>query len=290
MKKSAFTLIELLVVIAIIAILAAILFPVFAQAKQAAKKTASLSNIKQIGTATIIYQADYDDLYAPVVTWSNSGAPSFVGGVGFQPWTWTTLPYMKNTQIYQDPLAPPMEAWPATWNQSNTRALAPQYGYNYTVLSPYRPPNWPVPPTPISQTALGSPAETVMIGAKFSTSEDDQPATGFYWAGPGSWATTLTIEPPVCGVNPDVWCFTDWGTNSWYNGYLRNNSAAGAFTGGLSRRSGNKHIIVWADSHASNPSTGALARGTNWREGIDSLTMDWTTTDADRGGYLWDDR
>ncbi|MCA0361399.1 MAG: prepilin-type N-terminal cleavage/methylation domain-containing protein [Armatimonadetes bacterium] len=59
--RKAFTLIELLVVIAIIAILAAILFPVFAQAKVAAKKAKSLAEIKQMGTAAIIYQADFDD-------------------------------------------------------------------------------------------------------------------------------------------------------------------------------------------------------------------------------------
>lgn len=61
--KRAFTLIELLVVIAIIAILAAILFPVFAQAKVAAKKAKSLAEIKQMGTATVIYLSDYDDLF-----------------------------------------------------------------------------------------------------------------------------------------------------------------------------------------------------------------------------------
>ena len=61
--KKAFTLIELLVVIAIIAILAAILFPVFAQAKAAAKKTACLSNLKSLGMAFSLYQADYDDGY-----------------------------------------------------------------------------------------------------------------------------------------------------------------------------------------------------------------------------------
>jgi prepilin-type N-terminal cleavage/methylation domain-containing protein len=61
--KKAFTLIELLVVIAIIAILAAILFPVFAQAKEAAKKTSCLSNLQQIGTSTEIYLNDYDDTY-----------------------------------------------------------------------------------------------------------------------------------------------------------------------------------------------------------------------------------
>ena len=59
--KRAFTLIELLVVIAIIAILAAILFPVFSQAKQAAKKTMCLSNVRQLGIASMLYANDYDD-------------------------------------------------------------------------------------------------------------------------------------------------------------------------------------------------------------------------------------
>lgn len=62
-RQRGFTLIELLVVIAIIAILAAILFPVFAQAKEAAKKTASLSNLKQLGIATAAYMTDSDDVF-----------------------------------------------------------------------------------------------------------------------------------------------------------------------------------------------------------------------------------
>ena len=62
-SHKAFTLIELLVVIAIIAILAAILFPVFAQAKAAAKKTQAISNLKQIGTALQLYLGDNDDTY-----------------------------------------------------------------------------------------------------------------------------------------------------------------------------------------------------------------------------------
>jgi prepilin-type N-terminal cleavage/methylation domain-containing protein len=63
-----FTLIELLVVIAIIAILAAILFPVFAKARAAARKSAGISNLRQIGTGTMMYAQDYDEKF-PYYNW-----------------------------------------------------------------------------------------------------------------------------------------------------------------------------------------------------------------------------
>jgi prepilin-type N-terminal cleavage/methylation domain-containing protein len=65
-RNQAFTLIELLVVIAIIAILAAILFPVFAQAKQAAKRTATISNVKQMTLGNLMYANDHDDMVVTV--------------------------------------------------------------------------------------------------------------------------------------------------------------------------------------------------------------------------------
>jgi prepilin-type N-terminal cleavage/methylation domain-containing protein len=63
MQRRAFTLIELLIVIAIIAVLAAILFPVFAQAREQARKTTCASNMKQIATGTLLYAQDYDELF-----------------------------------------------------------------------------------------------------------------------------------------------------------------------------------------------------------------------------------
>jgi prepilin-type N-terminal cleavage/methylation domain-containing protein len=83
--RRAFTLIELLVVIAIIAILAAILFPVFAQAKEAAKKTTSLSNFKQMGTALQVYLPDADDTF-PLAFGSDPGGPLGLGLPRFNFW------------------------------------------------------------------------------------------------------------------------------------------------------------------------------------------------------------
>jgi prepilin-type N-terminal cleavage/methylation domain-containing protein/prepilin-type processing-associated H-X9-DG protein len=89
-----FTLIELLVVIAIIAILAAILFPVFAKARDKARQTACLSNMKQIGTGIMMYAQDFDELLPP--SRNNS-----TGGV--TPWHWLIQPYIKNLQVFKCP-------------------------------------------------------------------------------------------------------------------------------------------------------------------------------------------
>src|SRR5512142_2638021 len=102
--RKAFTLIELLVVIAIIAILAAILFPVFAQAREAARKTSCLSNTKQLGLAVMQYVQDYDESY-PMNSWdtpplglkdTDSGNPNFPCAMA---WPFRILPYTKNKQI-----------------------------------------------------------------------------------------------------------------------------------------------------------------------------------------------
>jgi prepilin-type N-terminal cleavage/methylation domain-containing protein/prepilin-type processing-associated H-X9-DG protein len=95
MKAKAFTLIELLVVIAIIAILAAILFPVFAQAKTAAKKAQDLSNHKQIALGHMMYTADYDDTFCQLQFVQNNPA-----GYDDIVWHHVVYPYIKSAEKY----------------------------------------------------------------------------------------------------------------------------------------------------------------------------------------------
>src|ERR1700732_5389452 len=94
-SRLAFTLIELLVVIAIIAILAAILFPVFATAKEAAKRTACLSNSRQQGMALMMYVNDFDGTMPSV--YENYSSDTYAD-------TWNLmLPYTKNQDIFYCP-------------------------------------------------------------------------------------------------------------------------------------------------------------------------------------------
>jgi prepilin-type N-terminal cleavage/methylation domain-containing protein len=102
-RVSAFTLIELLVVIAIIAILAAILFPVFAQAKLAAKKTAALSNIKQLGTSLHIYLQDFDDTYPNAYMWDGNDTPTWLDNYHLWSSKFVIGPYTKNTDLLISP-------------------------------------------------------------------------------------------------------------------------------------------------------------------------------------------
>ena len=100
MTRKAFTLIELLVVIAIIAILAAILFPVFAQAKAAAKKTSSLSNLKQTSLGVLVYVNDVDDRSPYYYGNSSPTEPNQYHNT--DTWVGNVYPYVKNRSIFFD--------------------------------------------------------------------------------------------------------------------------------------------------------------------------------------------
>lgn len=115
-KRSGFTLIELLVVIAIIAILAAILFPVFARARENARRSACQSNLKQIGLGIMQYVQDYDER---MVQGSHNGV--FATSNPDQTWRTMIYPYIKSNQVFYCP------SWVS------------EYGYASQVIQTWRP-------------------------------------------------------------------------------------------------------------------------------------------------------
>jgi prepilin-type N-terminal cleavage/methylation domain-containing protein len=156
-RRSAFTLIELLVVIAIIAILAAILFPVFAQAREKARQTSCISNCKQLGTCTVMYSQDYDELY-PIgaaqgndMTWlwnfnlpipfnwrPSAQAPDRRWHAAQSHWGNSLQPYMKNFKVYACPSGPVtrLAGLDADYNAPVAQPEAAIYTYN-GLLSQY---------------------------------------------------------------------------------------------------------------------------------------------------------
>ncbi|MBN8689834.1 MAG: DUF1559 domain-containing protein [Armatimonadetes bacterium] len=129
-KNKGFTLIELLVVIAIIAILAAILFPVFAQAREAAKKTQCLNNTKQIALAVVMYNTDNDERYP---AWAALSAPVNGGNTSFVSPDIQILPYIKSVNIFTcpDDATPRMPATSVPFNDGNYRKMALRRSYQY---------------------------------------------------------------------------------------------------------------------------------------------------------------
>ncbi|MFO7945811.1 MAG: DUF1559 domain-containing protein [Armatimonadota bacterium] len=153
MRSHGFTLIELLVVIAIIAILAAILFPVFARAREKARQSSCLSNVKQLGIATMMYIQDYDG--------------AFPGYYMALPWTidtsWAGVirPYVKNKGVWKCPSDPDhgMWEWEADPPASHSRL---SYGWNYRWISfDATPPGGGTNPT--KDADIEYPAQTMLF-------------------------------------------------------------------------------------------------------------------------------
>ncbi|MFP3903671.1 MAG: DUF1559 domain-containing protein [Armatimonadota bacterium] len=119
MRRIGFTLIELLVVIAIIAILAAILFPVFARAREKARQSSCLSNIKQLCLAVQQYTSDYDEMFVPAITYP----PAYSNIL----WSGMVLPYVKNEQIFACPSATNHKFTPIANSDRGSMSI----GYNW---------------------------------------------------------------------------------------------------------------------------------------------------------------
>jgi prepilin-type N-terminal cleavage/methylation domain-containing protein/prepilin-type processing-associated H-X9-DG protein len=173
-KRNGFTLIELLVVISIIAILAAILMPVFARAREAGRQSNCLSNLRQLGTAAMLYTQDFDDALPPAAT-----ARILPNGM-YEEWYDVIHPYAKNNAIFHCPSSTEGDrnASPSAYNMA--------YGWNHQYLH--------VNGTDttlgflqgggISLSKVQSPAETLMLGDTGKTRNYPASSNSFDWIYP----------------------------------------------------------------------------------------------------------
>ncbi|HWD40276.1 MAG TPA: prepilin-type N-terminal cleavage/methylation domain-containing protein [Fimbriimonas sp.] len=254
--KKAFTLIELLVVIAIIAILAAILFPVFAQAKLAAKKTQALSNTKQLGLSILMYNNDYDDVF-PVAF----GSTNWTGN---DLWPQRVYPYVKNIGVFGSP-ADNLAGKPASvgdWAGTGISfaanayygdwCCAPNWTSGFQQRGPMGIPNnttW-LDFVAYSTTSMTQPAGTILLGEKHG---DDIAKWNTAYEGndfndQGNFSA-FGMGAVLGGQNVDG---IGWGPELIPNG----TKAAAPFeygpNGAVSASYNNQAVFVYVDGHANS--------------------------------------
>jgi prepilin-type N-terminal cleavage/methylation domain-containing protein len=201
LRKAGFTLIELLVVIAIIAILAAILFPVFARAREQARRSNCMANLKQIGSALQMYKQDYSEVW-PASPAVYNQTFNYVNGVeqtgNLAPLTVILDPYIKSNAVWRCPSSNRyvvgsdatygMSATPCVTQESYAFCNTEQYDFIRHGL-----PNWPNSTVSgISDSKFETPAEKIVMWCIFGMAH----TVGKYDAKWMSPATSYPVQFP----------------------------------------------------------------------------------------------
>lgn len=236
MRRNAFTLIELLVVIAIIAILAAILFPVFAQAKESAKKAGNLSNFKQMGVAAHIYMSDNEDQFMRAFTIRADGTarwnvvhPVPVNWKRASGDVWTTAAVQQeNNGYWANALLPYSKNWDIYDGTGYTKVQ------NAADAADFADPNKPAQPVSTSLIYNG-------ILHTLSSSQVVNPSVvPLFWAGTGkgaSWGRTISNPALNCAsaaqFNNGSCKFDPMGGPGWAWFWIVPDAAAATYSGGF---------------------------------------------------------
>jgi prepilin-type N-terminal cleavage/methylation domain-containing protein/prepilin-type processing-associated H-X9-DG protein len=262
-----FTLIELLVVIAIIAILAAILFPVFAQAREAARTSSCLSNAKQISLAILAYIQDYDELFPTPIYDLPPGDPLI--GTRDRPWgPWlryhqgwdhSILPYVKNVQVFLCPSTPGgADHEPTTTsNHDDWRNGDTNYFINKSLSGDPFVGAWGSSFGPQKQSALNFAAATIMLGEAPNSSQ-----TGAHMHRYDGWGYTDGALNTLNGAGPSGSGGDTWAGTTSYNYCVNKNDGSGP-TDLLDRSDSSRYVNSgW---NMNNPAPGRRHRGgANW--------------------------
>lgn len=226
-RKSGFTLIELLVVIAIIAILAAILFPVFARARENARKTSCLSNMKQIGLGFAQYSQDYDERMALSIGGTSS--------VNIYPyWVELIQPYVKSQQVFSCPSISTQTKYYASSagvfksyyaNGTRNSAWVPS-GFGDTTVE-----DRPISSAGTSLAKFDSPTQTILMGEKSADSLNEP-----YFLHAGATYFSAPANALMNHLGMSNWLFVDGHVKSLkplatatpYNMWISNNPTGAA--------------------------------------------------------------
>ena len=260
-RKRGFTLIELLVVIAIIAILAAILFPVFQKVRENARRTACLSNMKQIGLAVTQYYQDADEK-------GPNGADPYGRCSG---WAWQVYPYIKSTAVFHCP------------DDSNVGPAASSYGMNAN-LAIQGTTGAQDSSTGLAISQYTSPAKTVLLfetansrqyditdpsGSTVDTATKAKSDNCYNGLSPSGYGIGYSYDPSGSYGETAGSAVAGDGYTKFATGWMRNSNKNGQFLATTGRHTDGANYLM-ADQHAKFFRPSAVSAGGNATNQTDS--------------------